>query len=242
MRSCRYSGSVARNGHRTQLPVVSDHRYSPQNTRVFVLHMKRLLRSCRRSSTNYRRDAGSDDLRFGQTYSGRAYRDAIAAAHAHRIPVFWQAWNALVSGDGVSLNVLAPSLPFLADTGDDVNENSIVVMLHYRDFHELFMGDGRRSERSSTTRAGRRPSSGGRESRPSRIALRLDARIHRRSPPSDRDHLSRPTQYVRSSSAEDHRSVASFRRRNLAYDQCGAILYGDRDSPTTTVRCLADGS
>jgi hypothetical protein len=153
----------------------------------------------------------------GQTYSGRAYRDAIAAAHAHRIPVLLarrgMRWS---SGDGVSLNVLAPSLPFLADTGDDVNENSIVVMLHYRDFHELFMGR-RRSERSSTTRAGRRPSSGGRESRPSWIALRLDARIHRRSPPSDRDHLSRPTQYVRSSSADDHRSVASFRRRNLAY-------------------------
>jgi hypothetical protein len=28
--------------------------------------------------------------------------------------------------DGVTLDVLAPSLPFLADTGDDVNENSIL--------------------------------------------------------------------------------------------------------------------
>src|SRR5665213_2913098 len=27
------------------------------------------------------------------------------------------------------------------DTGDDVNENSIVVMLHYHGFRELFMGD-----------------------------------------------------------------------------------------------------
>lgn len=32
-------------------------------------------------------------------------------------------------------------MPFLADTGDDVNENSIVGMLHYRQFRELFMGD-----------------------------------------------------------------------------------------------------
>jgi hypothetical protein len=32
-------------------------------------------------------------------------------------------------------------MPFLADTGDDVNANSIVVMLHYRAFRELFMGD-----------------------------------------------------------------------------------------------------
>jgi competence protein ComEC len=45
------------------------------------------------------------------------------------------------SGDSVTLNVLAPSMPFLADTGDDVNENSIVVMLRYRAFRELFMGD-----------------------------------------------------------------------------------------------------
>jgi beta-lactamase superfamily II metal-dependent hydrolase len=32
-------------------------------------------------------------------------------------------------------------MPFLADTGDDVNENSIVLMLRYRAFRELFMGD-----------------------------------------------------------------------------------------------------
>jgi beta-lactamase superfamily II metal-dependent hydrolase len=41
----------------------------------------------------------------------------------------------------VTLDILAPSLPFLTDTGDDVNENSIVVMLHYRSFRKLFMGD-----------------------------------------------------------------------------------------------------
>jgi beta-lactamase superfamily II metal-dependent hydrolase len=46
-----------------------------------------------------------------------------------------------ISGDGVTLDVLAPSEPFLADTGDDVNENSIVVMLHSGRFRELFMGD-----------------------------------------------------------------------------------------------------
>ena len=78
----------------------------------------------------------------GQAYSGRAYRDAMAAAHSHGIPVVLarrgMRWAA---GDGVTLDVLAPSMPFLADTGDDVNENSIVVMLRYRGFRELFMGD-----------------------------------------------------------------------------------------------------
>ncbi len=45
------------------------------------------------------------------------------------------------SGDGVTLEVLGPSMPFLTDTGDDVNENSIVVMLRADGFRELFMGD-----------------------------------------------------------------------------------------------------
>ncbi len=78
----------------------------------------------------------------GQTYGGRAYRDAIAAAHSHAVPVVLarrgMRWT---SGDGVTVDVLAPSLPFLADTGDDVNENSIVVMLRTGGFRELFMGD-----------------------------------------------------------------------------------------------------
>jgi competence protein ComEC len=39
------------------------------------------------------------------------------------------------------LDVLSPSLPFLSDTGDDVNENSIVTMLRFAAFRELFMGD-----------------------------------------------------------------------------------------------------
>jgi beta-lactamase superfamily II metal-dependent hydrolase len=78
----------------------------------------------------------------GQVYAGRAYRDAIAAAHSHAVPVVLARrgmhW---ASGDGVTLDILAPSLPFLADTGDDVNENSIVALLSYRGFRELFMGD-----------------------------------------------------------------------------------------------------
>jgi competence protein ComEC len=78
----------------------------------------------------------------GQTYSGRAYRDCIASAYAHNVPIVLarrgMRWT---SGDGITVDVLAPSLPFLADTGDDVNENSIVAMLHYGALRELFMGD-----------------------------------------------------------------------------------------------------
>ena len=86
-------------------------------------------------------------LDSGQTYGGRAYRDCIAGANAHHVPIViahpGMRWS---SGDGVALAVLAPARPFLADTGDDVNENSIVAMLHYRrpngrEFRALFTGD-----------------------------------------------------------------------------------------------------
>jgi competence protein ComEC len=82
----------------------------------------------------------------GQPYAGRAYRDAMAGARAHAIPVVrakrGMRWE---SGDGVTLEILAPSSPTLIDTGDDINENSIVTRLTYFDgsriFRELFMGD-----------------------------------------------------------------------------------------------------
>jgi competence protein ComEC len=78
----------------------------------------------------------------GQPYGGRAYRDCIAAAKAHAIPiVIARRGMRWATGDGATIDILAPSVPFLADTGDDVNENSIVAMLHYQHFRELFMGD-----------------------------------------------------------------------------------------------------
>ena len=91
----------------------------------------------------------------GQTYSGRAYRDCIASAHAHHVPIVTarrgMQWS---SGDGVTLDILAPWLPFLVDTGDDVNENSIVTMLNYRGFRELFMGDAGESSEARLLASG----------------------------------------------------------------------------------------
>ena len=94
-------------------------------------------------------------LDSGQAYSGRAYRDAMAAAHSHGVPVVLarrgMRW---ISGDGVTLDVLAPSMPFLADTGDDVNENSIVVMLRADGFRALFMGDAGEASEARLLAAG----------------------------------------------------------------------------------------
>jgi beta-lactamase superfamily II metal-dependent hydrolase len=62
------------------------------------------------------------------------------------------------SDDGVTLDILAPSLPILADTGDDVTENSIVTRLTYRAgarvFRELFMGDAGEASEARLLTAG----------------------------------------------------------------------------------------
>jgi beta-lactamase superfamily II metal-dependent hydrolase len=66
----------------------------------------------------------------GQSSARRAYRDCIA-----RRGMRWS------SSDGVTLDILAPALPFLADTAGGVNVNSVVAMLQFGKFRELFMGD-----------------------------------------------------------------------------------------------------
>jgi competence protein ComEC len=60
----------------------------------------------------------------------------------------------LLTADGVTLEILAPAMPLLADTGDDVNENSIVAMLHFRKFRELFMGDAGESSEARLLNSG----------------------------------------------------------------------------------------
>jgi len=83
----------------------------------------------------------------GQQYGGRAYVDCLAAARERGVPVrVVRAGMQWQTDDGVVLDVLAPSEPFLADTGDDVNENSIVLRLSYRlpdgrAYRALFTGD-----------------------------------------------------------------------------------------------------
>jgi competence protein ComEC len=77
----------------------------------------------------------------GQQYDGRAFRDCMHEAATHGVRIVRPQRGYRWTDDGVTLDILAPSLPVLADTGDDINENSIVAMLHYGDFRELFMGD-----------------------------------------------------------------------------------------------------
>ena len=182
----------------------------------------------------------------GQTYSGRAYRDAMAAAGSHHVPVVLarrgMQW---ASGDGVTLEVLAPSMPFLADTGDDVNENSIVVMLRADGFRELFMGDAGEASEARLLAAG--------------IDLHADAvKVGHHG-----SRYASTTGFV--AAVHPQIAVISVGRHNtfghpaeatieawhdtgadiLRTDQCGAISLVDR-SPTTMLSCprtypLSDG-
>jgi competence protein ComEC len=90
----------------------------------------------------------------GQQCDGRAFRDCIHEAGTHNVRVVRPQGGYRWSDDGVTLDILAPSFPALADTGDDVNENSIVTMLHYGDFRELFMGDAGESSEARLLASG----------------------------------------------------------------------------------------
>jgi competence protein ComEC len=90
----------------------------------------------------------------GQAYGGRAFTDCMRAARRASVPVLLvRRGMRYATDDGVVLEALAPELPLLADGPNDVNENSVVLMLAYRcaacarPFRMLFTGDaGAQSE------------------------------------------------------------------------------------------------
>jgi competence protein ComEC len=78
----------------------------------------------------------------GQRYGGHAYRDALATASAQAVPIVYpRAGFEWRLDDGVSLHFLGPSLPFIANSRNDINENSVAFVLRYRSFCMLFTGD-----------------------------------------------------------------------------------------------------
>ncbi len=78
----------------------------------------------------------------GQRYGGHAYRDAIDLARALAVPIVYpragEAWH---TRDGVTLRFIGPSLPLIAGSRNDINENSVAFVLEYRSFRMLFTGD-----------------------------------------------------------------------------------------------------
>jgi competence protein ComEC len=78
----------------------------------------------------------------GQPYGGHAYQDALATARAQRVPLVYPraGWEWRFD-DGVTLHFLGPSLPFIASSRNDINENSVAFILRYHSFCMLFTGD-----------------------------------------------------------------------------------------------------
>jgi beta-lactamase superfamily II metal-dependent hydrolase len=116
-------------------------------------------------------------------YGGRAYAGCKRAAAQRHVPIrvvhrgfHWS------TNDGEALDILAPTEVPLVDTGDDVNENSIVARLTYtRDrtpFAALFMGDAGMARESALLDHG--------------IDLRADFLIFSKSVTTDRATLQRP--------------------------------------------------
>jgi competence protein ComEC len=77
----------------------------------------------------------------GQTYGGHAYHDCLDTARADRVPIVYpragEAWH---TDDGVTLQFIGPSLPFIGGK-NAINDNSIAFILQYKSFRMLFTGD-----------------------------------------------------------------------------------------------------
>jgi competence protein ComEC len=77
----------------------------------------------------------------GQRYGGHAYNDALAQARIHHVAVIVPGCHQRWLDDEITLTFLSSCGPPLTDGANDVNENSLVVLLQYRTLRVLFMGD-----------------------------------------------------------------------------------------------------
>lgn len=78
----------------------------------------------------------------GQHYGGHAFLDCMGAARRESVPIVNPRAGALWrTDDGVTLDFIGPSLPLIANSRNDINENSVAFVLRYRSFCMLFTGD-----------------------------------------------------------------------------------------------------
>jgi competence protein ComEC len=78
----------------------------------------------------------------GQTYGGHAYHDCLDTARAQGVPIVYpRAGMEWRTDDGLTLHFIGPSLPLVANSRNDINENSVAFVLRYRSFCMLFTGD-----------------------------------------------------------------------------------------------------
>lgn len=78
----------------------------------------------------------------GQKYGGYAHNDALQTVRSEHVPVVYPRTGAVWrTDDGVSLMFIGPSLQLLSNTRNDINNDSIALILQYRRFRMLFTGD-----------------------------------------------------------------------------------------------------
>jgi competence protein ComEC len=78
----------------------------------------------------------------GQRYPGFAYNDALQVAKTQRTAMMYpRAGTVWRTDDGLTLRFIGPSLPFLAHTRNDINNNSLAFILQYGSFRMFFTGD-----------------------------------------------------------------------------------------------------
>ena len=78
----------------------------------------------------------------GQTTAGTHIRIASTSRERERVPIIYpRAGMEWRTDDGVTLHFLGPSLPFIANSRNKINENSVAFILRYKSFCMLFTGD-----------------------------------------------------------------------------------------------------
>jgi competence protein ComEC len=81
--------------------------------------------------------------RYGEgEFTSANYEKLITICKKKNIPILYLKSNSrLVVNKNLQLQVLAPEEPFIENTDSDVNNNSVVFKLIYKDFDALFTGD-----------------------------------------------------------------------------------------------------
>jgi|GEM_PF-886869 len=81
--------------------------------------------------------------RYGEgEFDSASHQKLMTICKEKSIPVIYlQSGSAIATDKDVKLTVLAPQKPYLKNTDSDVNNNSLVFKLSYKDFDALFTGD-----------------------------------------------------------------------------------------------------
>lgn len=78
----------------------------------------------------------------GQTHNSSLYKQYLTGVKNHKIPFKIAAAGETINlGNDISLKILSPEKPYITGSKSDLNNNSIVVKLVFKNFSMLFTGD-----------------------------------------------------------------------------------------------------